>query len=100
MAIGQDPYKVLGVSPGVTDAELRAAYRRLVQVHHPDHNNGSPESERRFEEVQEAYARARELRSGSGGRQSTAGTTPPRASSDPDLESRLADMERDLRDAR
>ena len=51
-----DPYKVLGVRPGVSDEELRAAYRRLVQLHHPDHNNGSEESERRFEEVQDAYA--------------------------------------------
>ena len=27
-----------------------------MQLHHPDHNNGSPESARRFEEVQDAYA--------------------------------------------
>ena len=36
------------------DDELHAAYRHLVQLHHPDHNNGSPESARRFEAVQEA----------------------------------------------
>jgi curved DNA-binding protein CbpA len=88
-----DPYKVLGVRPGVSDEELRAAYRRLVQLHHPDHNNGSQESARRFEEVQEAYAAiVRERKR----------TPPPRSSAppptDPDLERRLADLERDLRD--
>jgi molecular chaperone DnaJ len=31
-----DPYAVLGVSPGATAAEIKAAYRRLVKRHHPD----------------------------------------------------------------
>jgi curved DNA-binding protein CbpA len=87
-----DPYAVLGVSAGVTEAELRAAYRRAVQRHHPDHNGGSPESARHFEEVQEAYARIRELRAS--GR--PAGAPSP----DSGLDSRLADMERELAAAR
>ena len=37
-----DPYKVLGISHSASDAEIRAAYRRQVQLHHPDHNGGSP----------------------------------------------------------
>jgi curved DNA-binding protein CbpA len=39
-----DPYVTLGVARDAGDAELRAAYRRLVQLHHPDHNGGSVES--------------------------------------------------------
>ncbi len=31
-----DPYGVLGVSPAASDAEIKAAYRRLVKRHHPD----------------------------------------------------------------
>src|ERR1700748_281942 len=62
MAPSPDPYKTLGVAASASDAELRAAYRRLVQLHHPDHNGGSEESERRFEEVQDAYAEARRRR--------------------------------------
>lgn len=31
-----DPYTVLGVPPGAGAAEVKAAYRRLVQEHHPD----------------------------------------------------------------
>jgi curved DNA-binding protein CbpA len=85
-----DPYAVLGVSPGVSDRELQAAYRRLVQLHHPDHNQGSVESARRFEEIQEAYARVRILR---------AGARANEVAADPAVEARLADLERELRDA-
>jgi curved DNA-binding protein CbpA len=31
-----DAYAVLGVPPDATDAELKAAYRRLAAHHHPD----------------------------------------------------------------
>jgi hypothetical protein len=108
MASASDPYKTLGVAPSASDAELRAAYRRLVQLHHPDHNGGSPESERRFEEIQEAYAAARRLRAAGGGSAGGGGPTAGSgrataggpAGADPDLEARLAKMEQELRAAR
>ena len=104
MAPSPDPYQTLGVAPSASDAELRAAYRRLVQLHHPDHNGGSPESERRFEEVQEAYAAARRLRAGGGSSGASGGPAGrparPTAGVDPDLEARLAAMEQELRTAR
>ncbi|MBX9930530.1 MAG: DnaJ family molecular chaperone [Methylobacterium sp.] len=34
--ISDDPYFLLGVEPGVEDAEVKAAYRRLVMESHPD----------------------------------------------------------------
>jgi curved DNA-binding protein CbpA len=93
-----DPYQTLGVNRSVSDAELRAAYRRLVQLHHPDHNGGSAESAGRFEEVQEAYAQV--LRQ----RKAHAQPPPPRpratAPPDPDLDARMANLERELREAR
>jgi len=98
MASRADPYVVLGVRADASDEEVRSAYRRLVQLHHPDHNHGSAESERRFEEVQEAYAQVRKLRA-SGAHAAAAPPPPPRAASDPDLDARLKDMERDLREA-
>ncbi len=91
---GQDAYRSLGVSPSASDDELRAAYRRLVQRHHPDHNQGSPEAARRFEEIQEAYATVRALRARA---PATSSAPPPPA--DPHLESRMADLERELREA-
>jgi hypothetical protein len=92
---GRDPYETLGVSGNVSDDELRAAYRHLVQLHHPDHNNGSPQSAKRFEDVQEAYAEIRRLRQ----QAPPADDEPPRVKVDPDVEARLADLERELRDA-
>jgi curved DNA-binding protein CbpA len=94
----RDPYEALGLRPDATDAELRSAYRRLVLLHHPDHNAGSKESEQRFEEVQEAYAEVRRLRSKRPGG-APRGTVPPRPESDPDVERRMADIERELREA-
>src|SRR6202012_1353177 len=98
-----DPYKVLGIPHSATDAEIRTAYRRQVQLHHPDHNGGSPESARRFEQVQEAYAMILKLERGpaSGGpsassRARTSSRPSQAPASDPGLEQRLADLERDL----
>ncbi len=90
------PYQTLGVSPSATDAEVRSAYRRLVQLHHPDHNAGSLESARRFEEVQEAYAQVL--------RERKAGPPPPPPRADapagPELDKRLQDLERQVKAAR
>jgi curved DNA-binding protein CbpA len=115
-ASARDPYDTLGVAPSASDQELRAAYRHLVQLHHPDHNGGSAESARRFEEVQDAYAEVRRLRQAGGGRagasgaaggragasggaRARAGASGAQAGADPGLDSRLADMERELREA-
>lgn len=69
-----------------------------MQLHHPDHNHGSPESARRFEEVQDAYAQIQALRRrtprAGGTRSSTTPPPPPQAS--PDVEARLAEIEREL----
>jgi curved DNA-binding protein CbpA len=98
---GGNPYEVLGVGADASDGDVRAAYRRLVQLHHPDHNGGSAESARRFEEVQQAYAEIRELRARSPQDQASAhrGDPTPPDTVDPDLEAHLAKMERDLREA-
>jgi molecular chaperone DnaJ len=34
--VESDPYRVLGVSPQASGAEIKAAYRALVKRHHPD----------------------------------------------------------------
>jgi curved DNA-binding protein CbpA len=110
VAASRDPYAVLGVASDAPDADVRAAYRRLVQLHHPDHNGGSAESARRFEEVQEAYAEIHRLRQAGGGARARSGarSTRGRASGgagsppptrDSNLEARLAEIERQLREA-
>ena len=113
MAPSPDPYRTLGVARSATDAEIRAAYRRLVQLHHPDHNAGSVDSARRFEAVQEAYAEVRRLRAAGGGpaaaSRDAAGDAAARGGgsagsaaggADPHLDARLAAMEQELARAR
>jgi curved DNA-binding protein CbpA len=91
-----DPYRVLGVDRGASDEDLHDAYRRLVKLHHPDRNGGSAESTRRFQRIQEAYDQVREQRAAGPSRRPAGPPPPP---DDPGVESRMADLERELRDA-
>lgn len=50
-----DPYKVLGVSPGASDEEIKQAYRRLAKQYHPDRNPGDPVAAQKMQEVNAAY---------------------------------------------
>jgi molecular chaperone DnaJ len=54
MAIKRDYYEVLGVDRGASEEEIKRAFRRLAQRHHPDvdQNDGADE---RFKELNEAY---------------------------------------------
>ncbi|HEX9147581.1 MAG TPA: DnaJ domain-containing protein, partial [Thermoanaerobaculia bacterium] len=51
----RDYYEVLGVAKGATEADVKKAYRRLARKLHPDVNPGDKTSQKRFQEVQEAY---------------------------------------------
>ena len=57
-----DPYEVLGLDHGATEAEVRTAYRRLVKKHHPDKNHGDQASEWIFKEIQRAYETLRDAK--------------------------------------
>src|ERR671931_820025 len=51
----RDYYEVLGVSRSASDADLKAAFRKLAMKHHPDRNPGDKDCEHRFKELNEAY---------------------------------------------
>src|SRR4029450_13461693 len=52
----KDFYAALGVSKDASAADIKKAYRKLAQQHHPDANKGDKVSEERFKEVGRAYA--------------------------------------------
>jgi molecular chaperone DnaJ len=51
----RDYYEVLGVSKNCSEAELKKAYRRAAQKHHPDRNQDNQGAEDKFKECKEAY---------------------------------------------
>ena len=64
-----DPYEVLGVPEGSSDAEVRSAHRRLVRDYHPDviQSKGLPEDFQAFAAeklvaVNEAWAEVKTAR--------------------------------------
>jgi molecular chaperone DnaJ len=54
--IEKDFYKTLGVADEASSEEIKKAYRKLAQEHHPDTNAGDAEAEETFKEISEAYA--------------------------------------------
>jgi curved DNA-binding protein len=50
-----DYYKVLGVDKKASEKDIKAAFRRLAQVYHPDKNPGDSKAEDKFKEINEAY---------------------------------------------
>ncbi|XP_075217307.1 dnaJ protein homolog 1 [Lycorma delicatula] len=52
--MGKDYYKILGISKGASDDDIKKAYRKLALKYHPDKNK-APGAEEKFKEVAEAY---------------------------------------------
>ena len=55
MADKRDYYEVLGVNKGVSDDELKKAFRQQAKKYHPDLHPNDKEAEAKFKEVNEAY---------------------------------------------
>lgn len=50
--MAKDYYEILGIAKNATPEEVKAAFRRLAHVHHPDKKGGNTD---RFKEINEAY---------------------------------------------
>ena len=53
--VGQDHYSILGVTPKAEPAEIRAAYRALMRIYHPDADRSS-EAADRARQINAAYS--------------------------------------------
>ncbi|HUR67473.1 MAG TPA: DnaJ domain-containing protein [Chitinophagaceae bacterium] len=51
----KDYYGILELPPSATQQEIKKAYRKLAQQHHPDKNDNDPYSGNKFAEIKEAY---------------------------------------------
>jgi DnaJ-class molecular chaperone len=51
----RDPYQVLGVARGASDAEITKAFRRRAKELHPDRNREDPKAQDKFAELNTAY---------------------------------------------
>ncbi len=48
-------FQTLGLEPGVSESDIRSAFRRLALDTHPDRHPNDPIKEERFKQVTEAY---------------------------------------------
>ena len=51
----EDYYSILQVSPQAPVADIKAAFRRLARLYHPDLNPDDPESAEKFKHISQAY---------------------------------------------
>ncbi len=56
MADKRDYYEVLGVDKNADASTIKKAYYKLAKQYHPDVNPGDKEAEKKFKEINEAYA--------------------------------------------
>ena len=54
--VDKDFYEILGVPESASAEEIKKAYRKLAQKHHPDANPDDKAAEERFKEISEAYS--------------------------------------------
>lgn len=54
--LDKDYYEILGIDARASNREIKSAYRKLAQQHHPDNNPGDESAEARFKDISEAYA--------------------------------------------
>ncbi len=54
-AAPRDPYELLGVARDASPDDIKAAFRKAAQKHHPDRNPGDEGAHERFKEINAAY---------------------------------------------
>ena len=53
--MADDPYKILGLSKGATEKQIKAAFHKIAKTSHPDLNPGDKKAEERFKSAANAH---------------------------------------------
>ena len=53
--MSKNPYDILGISKTASDEQIKAAYRKLAKIHHPDLNSDNKSEDDKFKEISAAY---------------------------------------------
>src|SRR5436305_14828845 len=53
--MSKNHYQILAVSPTSSEKEIRDSFRKLSLINHPEKNNLSKESKKKFQEIQESF---------------------------------------------
>ncbi len=51
----QNYYQILGVGEAASGPEIKAAYKKLAMLHHPDRNQNNKQAEEKFKQINNAY---------------------------------------------
>jgi DnaJ-domain-containing protein 1 len=62
--VERDALAILEVVPPATFAVIKAQYRALVKLHHPDANGGSLEAEEKFKSINQAFTILKQIYAG------------------------------------
>ena len=74
--MNKDPYKVLGVSPDASDAEIKKAYHELARKYHPDNcpnEDLKALAAEKMKEVNAAYEEIQNMRKNGGNQKNSSG---------------------------
>jgi DnaJ like chaperone protein len=55
-------FKILGITPAATQNEIKTAYRKMVNIYHPDKNIDSIYEKEKFQEIISAYNEIKKIK--------------------------------------
>lgn len=91
----EEYYRILGLTPNATLADVKKAYRRLARQYHPDRNNTDDDCSEKFRRITEAYRYLSHHLDSGNGHQRGKPQTPAPTQSPEDIQTLIAYCEKE-----